>query len=163
MSQRRTLTALASILLMAGSLHCATKLYDTGAHVDTAYDFSSVKTFAFALVPQKPLNSDHGKILRDAIAKGMTSRGFQETTQGSADLWISYDIGLISASSVSWGKQSTLGEGRIIVRAIDPATRHEVWYGWAEANLTRHPDPENKINAAVDALFEGRVRTRNAS
>jgi len=149
--------ALAAVLI-AGTLHCATQLYQTGSTVDTQYDFSKVKTFAFAQVPEKPLNSANGKLLRQAIENAMKARGFDETTPGNADLWISYDIGVLSATSVSWGNQSTLGEGRIIVRAIDPASRHEVWYGWAEANLQRVPDPEARIPAAVDTLFQTRVK-----
>lgn len=163
MRKHQILVVLAATLLLTSSLHCAAKPYTTGAHIDAEYDFSSVKTFAFALVPSKPLNSDNGKILRATIQQAMTARGFEEASQGSADLWIAYDVGILDAVSVSWGKQSTLGEGRIIVRAIDPATKHEVWYGWVEANLRRVPEPEKRIAEAVDALFQGRVREIEAN
>jgi hypothetical protein len=159
MHSHRKLAVLTAVLI-AGALACATVEYPSGANVDTEYDFSKVKTFAFALVPEKPLNSEHGKMLRQAIEQSMIARGFEMTSEGVADLWIAYDIGLISASSVNWGDQSTLGEGRIIVRANDPATRHEVWYGWAEAHIRRDGNPSARIPAAVEALFEGRVRNR---
>ena len=68
MRKDRNRLALAMVLLASGVLHCAAQPYATGAHIDTEYDFSKVKTFAFALVPQKPLNSDNGKLLRDARA-----------------------------------------------------------------------------------------------
>jgi hypothetical protein len=70
---------------------------------------------------------------------------------------------VLSATSVSWASQSTLGQGRIIVRAIEPATQHEVWYGWAEANLRAQPDPERRIREAVAALFQNRVGSRSPS
>ena len=75
----------------------------TGAHIDTEYDFSKAKTFAFALVPQKPLTSEHGKMVRTAIENALTGRGFEMTTQGTADLWISYDLGVLSPQKVAGG------------------------------------------------------------
>ena len=157
----RTLVALAAALFAAGALHCAARPYATGAHIDTEYDFSRVQTFAFAMVPEKPLTSEHGKLLRATLEEALLERGFEQVAEGDADLWISYDLGVLSAMSVSWGSQSTLGKGRIIVRAIDPATRHEVWYGWAETNLRAQPEPERRIREAVAALFEGRVGSRS--
>ena len=159
----RTLVALAMALLSLGALHCATQPYKTGAHIDTEYNFAEVHTFAFARVPQKPLDSTHGKMLREALADALTARGFEQVAEGDADLWISYDVGVMSATATSWGSQSTLGKGRIIVRAIDPTSGHEVWYGWAEANLRAQPEPDRRIREAVAALFEARVGTRNPS
>jgi hypothetical protein len=152
------------VLLIAlvglGSLHCATRPYATGANADAEYDFASVKTFAFGMVPPRPLNSENGKILRAAIAESLAARGFEEVDEAAADLWIAYDLGIFTASSVNWGKQGGPGQGRIVVRAIDPKEKREVWYGWAEANLRTNPEPERRIRAAVEALFENRVRTR---
>jgi hypothetical protein len=159
----RTRAALAAVLLALGALHCAAQPYATGAHIDTEYDFSRVETFAFAMVPARPLSSPHGQILRAALEEALLERGFEQVAEDDADLWISYDIGVLSATSVSWASQSTLGQGRIIVRALDPATRHEVWYGWAEANLRAQPDPERRIRQAVAALFESRVGSRDPS
>ena len=163
MSTDRTLVALAAALFAFGALHCAARPYATGAHIDTEYDFSQVQTFAFAMVPKRPLESAHGEILRAALEEALLARGVEQVGEGDADLWISYDIGVLSATSVSWGSQSTLGKGRIVARAIDPATGHEVWYGWAEANLRAQPDPERRIREAVAALFEARVGNRNPS
>jgi hypothetical protein len=160
MPRSRSLFVLLIALVGLGSLHCATKPFATGANADAEYDFSSVKTFAFNKVPKRPLNSDHGKILRAAIDESLKARGFEEVPVDSADLWIAYDIGIFTASSVSWGKQGGPGQGRVIVRAIDPKNDHEVWYGWAEANLRTHPDPEKRIREAVEALFDSRVRSR---
>ena len=47
------------------------------------------------------------------------------------------------------------------MRAIDPEQEREVWYGWAEANLRTNPDPERRIRAAVETLFDNRVRDRD--
>jgi hypothetical protein len=160
MPRHRALAALLILLLGVGSLHCASRPFATGATVDAEYDFSSVKTFAFAQVPSKVLASANGKILRVAIDEALTARGFQEAEEADADIWIAYDIGIFSASSVSWGKQGGPGQGRIIVRAIDPKANHEVWYGWAEANLRSQPDPERRIREAVEALFQNRVGAR---
>ncbi len=157
----RTLVSLAMALFSVGALHCATRPYATGAHIDTEYDFSKLDTFAFARVPQKPLHSTHGKMLREALAQALAARGFEQVSESDADLWISYDVGVMSATATSWGSQSTLGKGRIIARAIDPASGHEVWYGWAQANLRAQPDPERRIREAVAALFEDRVGARN--
>ena len=158
------IVALLVALLAASALHCASRPFATGATIDTEYDFTKVNSFAFARVPKRPLNSDHGKILRAAVDEALTTRGFTETTESEADLWISYDIGILSsASSVSWGDQSNLGRGRIIVRAMDPASEREVWYGWAEAHLRAQPDPERRIREALAALFQDRVGTRNAN
>ena len=159
---RKTL-ALAAGLIALGALHCATQLYQTGAHIDTEYDFSTVNSFAFAMVPRKPLESVHGKILRDALSEALTARAFEEVAEDAADLWISYDIGVLSATAVTWTRVANdPGKGRIIVRGIDPATRHEVWYGWAEANLRSTPDPERRIREAVAALFANRVGNRSS-
>ncbi len=160
MLSNRTLVALLGALLAAGALHCASKPFATGATIDTEYDFANVNTFAFARVPKRPLTSDHGKILRAAVEEALKARGFEEAPEDQADIWIAYDIGILSSSSVSWGAQSTLGQGRIIVRAIDPSSEREVWYGWAEAHLRSQPDPESRIRAAVAALFRDRVGTR---
>lgn len=141
-------------------LHCASQPYKTGATVDSEYDFARVKTFAFAMVPKKALDSDNGKILRAAIGESLLARGFQEVPEAQADIWVSYDIGIFTASAVSWSEHQGPGQGRIIVRAFDPETGREVWYGWAEANLRRQPDPERRIRAAVEALFENRVGHR---
>lgn len=151
------------VVLLVGALQCASKPFATGATIDTEYDFSKVHSFAFARVPKKPLNSDHGKILRAALGEALEARGFRKVPEVGADIWISYDLGVLSSSSVSWGDQSTLGRGRIIVRAIDPASEREVWYGWSEARLRAHPDPERRIREAVAALLQGRVGTRDAS
>ncbi len=159
----RIRAALAAVFIAFGALHCAAQPYATGAHIDTEYDFSRVKTFAFAMVPTRPLTSPHGKVLRDALEEALLDRGFEQVAEDDADLWISYDIGVLSATSVSWARQSTLGKGRIIARAIDPATGHEVWYGWAEANLRAQPEPERRIREAVGALFENRVGSRGSS
>jgi hypothetical protein len=163
MHSNRTIVALLVVLLSVSAVHCATQPFQTGANIDIEYDFSKVNTFAFAQVPKKPLESPHGQILRAALEEALKARGFQMVAEADADLWISYDIGTFSASSVSWGKQSNLGQGRIIARAIDPKTEREVWYGWAEANIRSQPDPERRIREAVAALFEGRVGTRDAS
>ncbi len=153
------LALLVALAVVAG-LACATQPFKTGANADAEYDFASVKSFAFGMVPPRPLNSENGKILRAAIAESLTARGFQEVAEDEADLWIAYDVGIFTASSVSWGKQGGPGQGRIVVRAIDPEEKREVWYGWAEANLRSTPDPERRIRAAVEALFESRVRNR---
>jgi hypothetical protein len=163
MLSNRSIVALLVVLLSLGAVHCATQLYKTDASIDTEYDFSTKNSFAFARVPKKPLTSPHGLILRAALEEALKARGFQMVEEADADLWISYDIGTFSVGSVSWGKQNNLGQGRIIVRAIDPASEHEVWYGWAEANLRSQPDPERRIREAVAALFEGRVGMRDAS
>ena len=153
----RALVVLATVSAFA--LGCASEQYKTGANIDTEYDFTMVDNFAFAMVPSKPMGSNHGKILRQALKEALEVRGFKEVAKAGADLWISYDIGLVS-DSIAWGKQNTLGQGRIIARGIDPASRHEVWYGWAEANLRRQPDAERRIREAVEALFENRVGAR---
>jgi hypothetical protein len=162
MLSNRVTVVLLAVLLAASALHCASKPFATGATIDTEYDFAKVNTFAFARVPKRPLNSDHGKILRAAVGEALEARGFQEVAEGDADIWIAYDIGIISSEMVTWG-QSSLGQGRIIVRAIDPTSEREVWYGWAEAHLRSHPEPERRIREAVAALFQDRVGTRNAS
>jgi hypothetical protein len=163
MRKDRNRLALAMVLLASGVLHCAAQPYATGAHIDTEYDFSQVRTFAFAMVPKRPLTSPHGEILRAALEEALQERGFEQVAEDEADLWISYDIGVLSAMSVSWASQSTLGQGRIIARAIDPATQHEVWYGWAEANLRAQADPERRVREAVAALFQNRVGSREPS
>jgi hypothetical protein len=163
MLSNRIIVALLAALLAASTLHCASKPFATGATIDTEYDFAKVHTFAFARVPRRPLASANGKILRAAVDEALKARGFREVSEADADIWIAYDIGILSSSSVSWGAQSTLGQGRIIVRAIDPATEREVWYGWGEAHLRAQPDPERRIREAVAALFEDRVGTRDAS
>ena len=157
MPRPRRLSVLLVALLGLASLHCATKPFATGSSADAEYDFASVKTFAFAMVPPRPLASENGKILRAAIQEALTQRGFQEVPETGADIWIAYDIGIFTASSVSWGKQGGRGQGRIIVRAIDPKQEREVWYGWAEARLRNSPDPERRIREAVNALAAERV------
>ncbi len=153
----RSLAAVAIGVALA-TVHCASSPYATGAHIDTEYDFAAVKRLAFARVPSKPLASPNGKILRSAIEESLMARGFEWVGEDEAQLWISYDVGVFS-STVSWGEQSGLGQGRIVVRAINPKTSREVWYGWAQANLRSTPDPERRIRAAVEALLEDRVRS----
>lgn len=161
MTPTRKGLAIATVLIALTALHCASTPFKTGSHIDTEYDFSGVDRVAFAQVPNKVMNSDHGKILRAAIEESLKARGFQWVGEGEAQLWISYDIGVFSASAVSWGQQGGPGSGRIIVRAIDPKTSHEVWYGWAQASLRSQPDPERRIREALEALFENRVGSRN--
>ncbi len=160
MPRPRRLFVLLIALVGLVSLHCATKPFATGANADAEYDFASVKTFAFAMVPPRPLASANGKILRAAIQEALTQRGFKEVPEAEADIWVAYDVGIFTASSVSWGKQGGPGQGRIVVRAIDPKEKREVWYGWAEANLRSQPDPERRIRAAVEVLFQDRVKAR---
>ena len=154
------LAAIALALFALPALHCATQPYATGSSADAEYDFASVKSLAFARVPQKVVGSPHGKILRAAIEESLTARGFSFVEEGEADLWISYDVGVFHATAVTWAQHQGPGRGRIIVRAIDPKGDEEVWYGWAEARLRSTPDPENRIRAAVETLFETRVRSR---
>jgi hypothetical protein len=157
----RTSLTLATILLALAALHCQSSPYDTGSHIDTEYDFSRVERLAFARVPAKSLNSEHGKILRTALEESLSARGFQWVEESEAQLWISYDVGVFSAGTVSWSEHGGPGEGRIVVRAIDPQTTREVWYGWAEASLRAKPDPERRIRAALEALFADRIRPRS--
>jgi len=161
MNANRKTGVLVSVLLALGTLHCTSSPFATGASIDTEYDFSVVKNLAFAQVPKKTLGSVHGKILRAAVEESLTARGFDFVAEDEAQLWVSYDVGVFLAGDVSWGQQGGPGQGRIIVRAIDPASGREVWYGWAEAHLRSQPDPENRIRKAVEALFEGRVGTRS--
>lgn len=161
MNAIRKIEVLLVAALALGSLHCATSPFATGAHADTTYDFASVERLAFNEVPKKVMGSDHGKILRAAIEESLTKRGFQWVGEGEAQLWISYDVGVFHASAVTWGQQGGPGEGRIIVRGIDPASGREVFYGWAEAHLRSHPEPEKNIRRAVEALFDGRVGSRS--
>ena len=163
MTRTQRLFALSISMFALAAVHCATQPFKTGATADAEYDFASVKTMAFARVPQSALNSANGKILQAAVQESLEARGFSFVTEDAADLWISYDIGIFTASSVSWGKQGGPGQGRIIVRALDPKSGREVWYGWAEANLRANADPERRIRAAVETLFESRVRGRESS
>ncbi len=160
MSRPQRLSALVISIVAMSALHCTSQPFATGVNSDAEYDFAAVKTLAFAQVPQKTLDSANGKILRAAVEESLTARGFQFVAKDQANLWISYDIGIFTASSVSWGKQGGPGQGRIIVRAIDPKTGREVWYGWAEANLRTQPDPDKRIRQAVEALFDTRIRPR---
>ena len=155
-STRNLLTALAAALLLA-SVGCQSTPYDTGAHADASYDFASKKTYAFNKVPPKVVDSANGQILRAELAAVLKSRGLSEVAVEQADLWFSYDVGIFRASQVSWGEQSTLGEGRIIIRVIDPKSGSEVWYGWAEARLLENPEPERRIHEALQALVAKRV------
>jgi hypothetical protein len=155
-STRTLVIGLAAALLLV-SAGCQTTPYDTGANADASYDFASKKTYAFNKVRPKVIDSANGKILRAELASLLKSRGLTEVAVDQADLWFSYDVGTFKASQISWGEQSTLGEGRIVIRVIDPKTDTEVWYGWAEARLLKAPDPERRIREALEALVAQRV------
>ncbi len=95
--------------------------------------------------------------MRNALASTLTSRGLREVEESEADLIVSYDIGTFRAGNVVWAQQSSLLEGRLVVRGIDGKTGQEVWYGWVEARLKSSPDPEPRIPAAINALFDERA------
>jgi hypothetical protein len=144
----------ASFLVQIG---CAPKRFSTGAHFDTTYDFAAVERFAFDVARPKVKESANGRILEEALRKGLVDRGFVEKTKEDADVLLSYDLGAYASASLSGRSSLTKRDGGINVWVYDRKTGHQIWYGWSERPLSPQDQPEPVINDAVQAIFENRM------
>lgn len=143
-------------LVFVLALACAGNRYKTNAHVDTAYDFSEVDSFAFAPQREKTAQSEAGKVLEAKVREELASRGYEEVEADDADVLVSFEVGQYAPAKLSGSSSFAITEGTLTITVLDPETRRTVWYGWVETRL-RNDDTDEVIGEAVDALFEGRI------
>jgi hypothetical protein len=161
MKNRHSISALLVTTVIGVSLAalvgCALNRFSTGAHADTTYDFDAVESFAFDVARPKVKESANGQILEEALRHALVVRGFVEKTKADADVLISYDLGTYAAAAVSGRSSMARRAGGINVWVYDRESGNQIWYGWSERPLSADDEPEPTINAAVDAIFEGRM------
>jgi hypothetical protein len=155
-SASAVLAALCLTLLLVGT-GCSGTRYRTGARFDTTYDFSTVKTFAFAPQREKVATSASGEILKQAIREQLVSRGYEEIDSGKADVLISYDVGVYAKASLSGSNSFPRREGGLTVQVLDAESGRSVWYGWSETVVREGDDREVVIGAATAALFDDHI------
>jgi hypothetical protein len=148
------LLSLSTLVLWSG---CARERFKTDAHFDTTYDFSTVDTFAFDPRREKVAASEGGRILEQAIRGQLVERGYAEAPKASADVLISYDVGVYARAKLSGSNTFPQSQGGLNVQVFDRASGRSVWYGWSEAIVREGEDREAIIDAATAALFDHQI------
>ncbi|MBW2385721.1 MAG: DUF4136 domain-containing protein [Deltaproteobacteria bacterium] len=159
MKSVRTVLVTASILALVGGVGCAGQRYRTDAKFDTRYDFASVDSFAFAPKREKVAASEGGRILEQAIRDQLVARGYEEASAESADVLVSYDIGVYARAKLSGSNSFPKSEGGLNVQVLDRQTGQSVWYGWSETIVRDSDDRVEVIGAATAALFDDHIPT----
>jgi hypothetical protein len=155
------LFALFSASLIAAG--CAPTRFNTDAHFDTTYDFTSVQTYAFDPRREKVATSKSGQLMQEAIRKQLTSRGYGEVSKSRADVLISYDVGVYASAQLSGRANLGKVEGGVSIWIYDSKTGENVWYGWAERIISDQDTAEGAINDAVTAIFKDQLPNAHRS
>ncbi len=149
---------------------------------DTAYDFSTLKTFAWKHAEQPSTGNprlDNDLIderVRAAAEAELAARGFRRAEGAEADFLLAYFIDFkqrISGSTVSfgvgasnYGRYGGVGyntsvedyeEGYLTIDVIDPAADKNIWRGVGRRTSYETTDPAKitkKVNATVAAILK---------
>ncbi len=147
--------ALAAITLIGG---CTSTAPQPTSMQDAQADFSAYKTFGWEPDTSGQPLSLLDQNIRAAIAKEMKGKGYEEAAAGTTpDLLLSYEaaraekvksnpirigvgVGSYGGSSgggvgVSSSGVKNVSEGTLVVHAVDPARKAEVWQGRASREL----------------------------
>lgn len=137
---------------------------------DRSYDFSGLKTYAFAPQtrgPNDPLgvNPLNDRRVRTALDSQLVARGFVRDTSGTPDFLVAYHAAARNRVGVQdWGYGlGRLGsrridvdqytQGTLIVDMVDAVKRELIWRGTATGTIELD-EVEKKIREAVGKLVE---------
>jgi hypothetical protein len=140
---------------------------------DRAFDFSKLKTFAFAQQqrgPNDPLaaNPLNDRRIRTALDSQLVARGFTSDS-GGPDFLVAYHAATRARTSLdAWGygpgrwrggrvDVNQYTEGTLIVDMVDPASKQLVWRGTATGTI-QLKDVDKKIREAAKKLTERFVK-----
>jgi hypothetical protein len=179
MKTRMTITASAlAVAILAGS---SSAIAATHSDFTKSYPLQTLKTFAFKQqhrISRDPLanNDIWASDVRQAIRTDLRDHGMIEATNGSADFYVAFYVGLKDRYDVNYlgygmpvfhrGFRTGWGgwpraydvwavpytESTVIVDVIDAHTNQLVWRGYDSGTLdTKNPD--KTLNKAVDHVL----------
>lgn len=164
----RTLLAAAAVVLVVG---CSSTTVSTD--FDRQADFSQYRTFAWyehgddGRPREQPNQIVDGRIRR-AIAQSLIDRGLTQAAPGSADLLVTYYVGLdreLRMYSTGYGYGYWYGwggyrtdvyeyvEGTLVVDLIDAAKDQLVWRGTLTKALSEGAGSEENVREVVSRLM----------
>jgi Domain of unknown function (DUF4136) len=140
---------------------------------DRAFDFSKLKTFAFAQQqrgPNDPLaaNPLNDRRIRTALDSQLVAHGYTSDS-GGPDFLVAYHAATRARTSLdAWGygpgrwrggrvDVNQYTEGTLIVDMVDPASKQLVWRGTATGTI-QLKDVDKKIREAAKKLTERFVK-----
>jgi len=157
-----------ALLIIAG---CA------GVSVTTDYDeevdFSSYRTFRFAVDTLKPGTTGNrpqsllDKRVKRAIESEMEAKGYQLRPEGKPDLLVAYKINVRNKADVTteWHKYrwrtakkvvrvDRYKEGTMVLDFIDPDLNQLVWRGWGTGVLGTPDQADEDITKSIRAILK---------
>jgi hypothetical protein len=140
---------------------------------DRAFDFSKLKSFAFAQQqrgPNDPLaaNELNDRRIRTALDEQLVARGYTRDSSGP-DFLVAYHAATRARTSLdAWGygpgrwrggrvDVNQYTEGTLIVDMVDPGSKQLVWRGTATGTI-QLKDVDKKIREAAKKLTERFVK-----
>jgi hypothetical protein len=158
---------------LAASLALATagaRAQDIQADYDRSYDFSKLKTYAFAEQvrgPNDPLtvNPINERRVRAALDSELVARGYTPAEGGKPDFLVAYHAATRNRVGVQqwgygpgrWGSRrvdvNEYTQGTLVVDVVDAADRQLVWRGSATGAI-EPKEADKKIKKAVGKLME---------
>jgi hypothetical protein len=172
--------ALSAAVLAAG---CASQAPQPTSMRDPEANFSSFRTFGWddsaradSSGQKQPLPLVETNI-RAAIAAELTGKGYEPAAEGmTPDLLMAYEASRaetvknnpfrVGVGVGSWGGSSggsvgvsssgvkNVSEGRLVIHAIDPARKAEVWQGQVQRELGKGGAEPAVVRAAVAEVFQ---------
>lgn len=141
---------------------------------DRAFDFSKLKTFAFAPQqrgPNDPLaaNPLNDRRIRTALDSQLVAHGYTQDSTGASDFLVAYHAATRARTSLdAWGygpgrwrggrvDVNQYTEGTLIVDMVDPASKQLLWRGTATGTI-QLKDVDKKIREAAKKLTERFVK-----
>lgn len=147
-------------LVLVGGLFLGTGCASTSILRVTSYWGEAInlygtgRTFAWAPrvegeAPATP-NPSFDSIMHETIARRMQSKGYIQTEPGSADMWLSYRVGM-QVPQPRPGIEH-VEEGALAIDILEPQTRRIIWVGTALVRVDHSTPPDarrQRIRAGV--------------
>ena len=171
------------MLLLVALSGCSS--IEVSTDYDSSVSFSGYRTYAWIPGPQERTgdprldNSLLDARIREAVERHLAAKGYKKEESGSPDFLITYHVALKGKLDVTtmnnygygpgWRGARMAGagsttyvreyqEGSLLVDIVNPAQRHLVWRGTAQAEVTPTSTPEEKkarLDEAVGKILEG--------
>ena len=173
----RTLLRGVVVALALSAIAGGARAQSVQSDFDRAFDFSRLKSFAFAQQqrgPNDPLaaNELNDRRIRTALDSQLVARGYTRDSSGP-DFLVAYHAATRARTSLdAWGygpgrwrggrvDVNQYTEGTLIVDMVDPASKQLVWRGTATGTI-QLKDVDKKIREAAKKLTERFVKDGKA-
>lgn len=151
-------------LVLIGSLFIGSGCASTAILRVTSYWGEAInlygtgRTFAWAPrmegeAPATP-NASFDAIMHETIARHMLDKGYVQTEPGSADMWLSYRVGM-QVPQPRAGIEH-VEEGALAIDMLEPQTRRIIWVGTALVRVDHTSTPDERrgrIRAGVRKIL----------